>query len=124
MISFGISGNGSDRAEDQRADRYCNVSHDRPPCSANVEANGYGEIERFTGDIRRRWREGLRAPHGVDRFLIESRRSRGPYDAARNDLAVAIEREGEFCRTGLVPRAGGGRIAFVALDLLGNSAMP
>lgn len=92
--------------------------------SANVEANWHGEFERFTGHVRRRWREGLRAPHGVDRFLIESRRSRGPYDAARNDLAVAIEREGEFCRTGLVPRAGGGRIALVALDLLGNSAMP
>jgi hypothetical protein len=31
-ICFGFGGNGSDRAEDQRSDRYCNASHDAPPC--------------------------------------------------------------------------------------------
>ena len=92
--------------------------------SANVEANGHGEIEGFTGHVRRRRRKRLRTPHRVDCFLIKCRETRGPDHPARQNFSISVERKCEFSCACLVPRSRGRWIAFVPLDLQGDPAMP
>src|SRR5262245_57847934 len=97
----------------------------RPPCDlANVEANGHGEIESFTGQVRRWQRKRLCAPYRVDCLLIESRKTRRPHNAARHDLPSSVERECEFSGACLVPRPCRSRITFVTFHLQGNPTMP
>jgi hypothetical protein len=105
MIRFSLGGNGSECAEDRSADRYCNASHDAPPYDlANVEANWHGEIEGFTGHVRRWRRKWLRSPDSVHCLLIKSRETRRPDHPARQNFSFPVEGKFEFSRAALAQK--------------------
>ena len=92
--------------------------------SLHGKIHRHREFESFARQLLRWRREGLRAFQSGDRLLIECRVARALDDPAVDHVPFAVDREGDPGNAGLATPQGTGRIALVALDLLGDADVP
>ena len=90
----------------------------------DVEAHGNDEGQRAVRGVAGRLRHRLGAGQHIEGFLVERGRARALHDRAAQQVALAIDGEGDRRDALLMMRTGRRRIALEALEMGGERALP